>query len=516
MEQTELAETQTRINWQDYLAIIVRRRWFFLVPCLSIFLGSMVMGLFMPKIYRAETAILVQEPNIMNPLISGLAISSSVRSRLGLLREEILSWTSLSRLVEDLKLDKGITNPVAFEGLVRGLQNNIRVGMRGGEILMIAYEHEDPRMAQQVVNSISGIFMERNTAAQSAETDTAIDFIGKEMDVYKKELEESERRLREFKEMNAADLPVADELNRQVIQLETQLAELLVENTEIHPAVVATKRRLEELKRRRNQEIRKFVANSIAKGQDPQLYQDLLTVLEVPAQEKELKGIDQEKVKLAKEAYGALVERMEKPVPVSQRPGAPAGAQVQVITRADDPAMGGSVEVFGGGPTSVALSPWQEQKLAQLTRDYQVHAGTYQHLQERMQRAKITRRLGESDEGLRFRILEPARLPLRPVRPNMFKLGLFGLFLGIFVGAGVVFLVEFLDQSFQSTDELQAALALPVLGSISTILTEEDLEAQRERIKHWLALKRHVVTAFKTVRNGVAQQVDRFLVRWKV
>ncbi len=506
-EQVELTESQgTQVGWQDYLAIIVRRKWYFIIPCVTIFLSSLVMGLFMPRIYRAETAVLIQEPNIMNPLIQGLAVSSSVGARLGVLREDILSWTSLSRLVEDLKLDKTVSSPIAFEGLIKGLQSTIEVRMRGREILMIAYEHEDPRMAQQVVNSISGIFLERNMAAETAETESAIGFIGKEMDVYKTELEDAEKKLREFQELNAAELPVAEQLNRQVVEMQTQLAELLVENTELHPAVVAIRRRVEEMKKRRNEEIKRFVATSIAKGQDPKAFEEMLKSLEQPGQA--VQGLDPEKVKLARDAYGALIDRMEGPATTK------TNQQVQIVPstiQGQNPRL-----EMSGSPTSISLSPWQEQRMAQLTRDYQVQAGTYQHLQERMQRAKITRRLGESDEGLKFKILEPARLPLRPYKPNMMKLALFGLFLGAFVGAGVVFLVEYLDQSFQSSEELQTALAIPVLGSIATIITEADLEAQRERMKHWLSIKNNTLSTFRFLREKVGGGVDRFLVRWKV
>ena len=84
-------------------------------------------------------------------------------------------------------------------------------------------------------------------------------------------------------------------------------------------------------------------------------------------------------------------------------------------------------------------------------------------IKQRLERAKITQQLGESDDGLRFRILEPARLPLRPVRPNFWRIGFFALILGVFVGFGAVFAAEYLDQSFQSAEDLQLALALPVV-----------------------------------------------------
>jgi LPS O-antigen subunit length determinant protein (WzzB/FepE family) len=245
------------------------------------------------------------------------------------------------------------------------------------------------------------------------------------------------------------------------------------------------------------------VVASVAKGQDPKQFEDIIKSLEGA----KVEGVDPEKVKQAKEAYGNLIQRMENPAPS-------ASGQIQIV-QPNQPDQNARLEMTGS-PSSISLSAWQEQQLAQLTRDYEVKSANYRQLQQRMERARTTRRLGESDEGLKFKILEPARLPLRPYKPNMFKLGMFGLFLGMFVGAGLVFLVEYLDQSFQSAEELQVAMALPVLGSISTIVTEADLEEQREKMKHWLSIKNHTIYAVKTVRENVTRQVDNLLVRWKV
>jgi hypothetical protein len=88
------------------------------------------------------------------------------------------------------------------------------------------------------------------------------------------------------------------------------------------------------------------------------------------------------------------------------------------------------------------------------------------------------------------------------------------LLLGIFVGAGVAFVAEYLDQSFQSADDLQATLALPVVGSISTIVTEGDLEAKRRHRKGWVTFKNQLAL-FKTyVIHPIWARLDQALLRW--
>jgi len=46
------------------------------------------------------------------------------------------------------------------------------------------------------------------------------------------------------------------------------------------------------------------------------------------------------------------------------------------------------------------------------------------------------------------------------------------------VGFGFVYLLEYTDSSFQDEDELKGFLGCPVLGSISKIITPEDLKKE--------------------------------------
>lgn len=518
MEPTQ----QTQVGWQDYVALFVRRKRAFLIPFFTILAGSLVMGLLTPKVYRAQTTILVQEANIMNPLIEGLAISTTVGDRLGLLRSEILSWSSLTRLITELGLDKKVRSPLDLERLVQDLRKDIQVTMRGSNLVMIAYEHQIPALTQKLVNSVSRIFLERNQAAQSSETGIAITFLEEEMAVYKKKLEESEEALREFRELYLTQMPVAVELNNQIVDLELQRAELLIENTDKHPAVIDVTRRIEDMKVRRDEEIKRFIAKSLAKGHNPQIYQGLLEVIG-KAELQDVPGLDPARVREAQSAYEAWVKRLDQPTQETNPVLAPQQVQVAVETGQAQGEGSAAAKLVGSGPVSISLAPWQEQELARLTRDYEVTSNTYHHLQERLERAKITERLGTSDEGVKIKVLEPARLPLRPVRPKLALIGLFGLLLGAFVGAGAVFAAEYLDQSFQSAEDAQLALGVPVLGSISTIVTPEDIELRRRRREHLLSIegqrelaKKWIVEPLARLRGLAAQQFDRLLVRWKV
>lgn len=66
-------------------------------------------------------------------------------------------------------------------------------------------------------------------------------------------------------------------------------------------------------------------------------------------------------------------------------------------------------------------------------------------------------------------LVDDALLPSGPVSPKPLLNMAIALLLGIFVSVGVVFLIEYLDNTVKDTDELEKLLEVPVLGAIPMI-----------------------------------------------
>ena len=68
--------------------------------------------------------------------------------------------------------------------------------------------------------------------------------------------------------------------------------------------------------------------------------------------------------------------------------------------------------------------------------------------------------------GNNIRIIDPAVTPERPVRPRKLLNLAIGLLAGGILGLGLVFVLEFLDQSVKSSEDLEEKLHLPFLGFV--------------------------------------------------
>lgn len=69
-------------------------------------------------------------------------------------------------------------------------------------------------------------------------------------------------------------------------------------------------------------------------------------------------------------------------------------------------------------------------------------------------------------------VIQKAKVPENPVSPNKKLNILISLVLGLMVGIGVVLLLEFMDNTFKSKEDLEKVLDLPVIGAIPEYDTE--------------------------------------------
>jgi uncharacterized protein involved in exopolysaccharide biosynthesis len=108
----------------------------------------------------------------------------------------------------------------------------------------------------------------------------------------------------------------------------------------------------------------------------------------------------------------------------------------------------------------------------------------YDDLMKRVMEAKVAQGLEKEQMGERFTLIDPARLPEKPVKPNVPVILLLGVFLGMGAGVGICALREYGDQSVRVPDQL-SAFPYPVLGAVPVIVTEDDrrrLHARRRNM----------------------------------
>ena len=415
MENQEFVKNRSPL---EVLKVLFRRKWLFITP---VFLGvvlSIIACFTLPPTFESSTVILVEEEKIINPLIEGLAVSTSVAERIRTLREQILSWNSLVTLTKKLDLAKDVQSQAQFEGLILGLRRNILVQLGGPNIIRISYFGDTPEKTQLITKTLTDIFIDENMRSQTQETDVAIDFIKDQLQVYKRKIKESE---------------IAD--------MEEKLKALLVDSTEQHPMVQELRQKIDAAKKELG-----------ARGYDVSSTADKPIVSPV---------------------YESLKQELDKLVNKDAGLSPEAGALAFASNNGEN-----------NDPNASIYKLLLMDKLdSVLARDMRVNENIYNMLLQKLETAKITQRLEASKQGTRYTIIDPPRLPLKPSKPNKLLVLFLGVFFGSCAGTGLVFGKEFMDHSFLDIEDAKNNLDLPILGAISRLTTQEEIDKEKYKKK---------------------------------
>ena len=393
-------------------------------------------------------------------MLKNLAYSTTVAERLQTLSEEILAWPRLYQLAQRLDMTKDANSPLELEKLIYQIKKNIRLGMKSGEIVLIGYQGKDRYETQKIVNTLCDILIERNVAIVNEGTASAIDFINGQLGVYKEKLNKSAEELRKFNEVYGLEvLPsLQPKVDPSQANTETQTQQAAQQTGLTGPLVK--------------------IGSELA-GLEADLVMASIDCTDEHPRVKDLKR----RIELLKEKRDKYIKD------AAERSGVDVNAYVNIASS----------------------MPRQQEELQKLNRDKSINERIYAMLLERFESAKITESLDSSENRTKFRIIEPARLPLAPIKPNKAKLNFLGLLLGGMFGFGLMYVMELTDSSFKNADELKSAFDLPVFGVTSSIITHEDLDKKTAARKRATAIFIIVVIAIAILSIIFARLGQNFI-----
>jgi uncharacterized protein involved in exopolysaccharide biosynthesis len=127
----------------------------------------------------------------------------------------------------------------------------------------------------------------------------------------------------------------------------------------------------------------------------------------------------------------------------------------------------------------VENTPKREEELLGLKRDYHNLQQSYQSLLNRKMEADIAVSMERKQKGEQFRIIDYAQVPQRPISPDMMRLLLFTVAVGLGIGGGLVFLLDFFDTSIRQPDDFERSSGVAVLATIPRIYQRRDVRLRR-------------------------------------
>jgi polysaccharide biosynthesis transport protein len=476
---------------EDYFRVIINHKWLIIVPivvCLGLAAG---LYLWLPKTYRSSTLLYFQEQKVKYvkgvdaPESAQDARGGPMETRIEAMKEVLYKRELLTQVAEEFHLygyEKETTTPTQDDSVASRLRNLVQIDSKDAPLLKVSFTDEEPTVARAVTARLADLFIEEHTKARNMITQSSSEFLQHELDALKVQLQAKERALSEFKQSHLGELPeqmdsnlrAIDRLENEVTAQQEMVKALNLRLESVDKAIreyddptsdVSPKRAEKDPRLAKIKELQRTLAGfqSIYKETYPDVarvrneiqqlqamtteeYMALFVDLEPAEVEggKKRKRVDPYKTELLKQREDVLRE-MEL---VRHRQ-----ARIATDIRKYESRIEG---------TSV-----HQQELMSIQRDYENLQKNYQSLLEKKLNVGIAGDLEQKRHGTQMRIVEPARVPTWPEKPNLIFVMFGGLAVGCALGFGSAFGIEIMRRGYVSAEEIEIALGLPVLAAIS-------------------------------------------------
>jgi polysaccharide biosynthesis transport protein len=471
-----------------YWRILKKRRWTVLATLGIIFALSVIATLNTTRLYQAtsKVAIFPENPNALGFKDAQNSppdydYELTLETQAAILRSDALAM----KVIEAMHLDQnptfaGATSPQAEDSIrvssmqpdptrAAGLLGAFRGGLSvqlvpNSRLIQISYTHPDPRLATEIANALVRTFVEENFRTKyESVTQTSV-WLSTELADLQMKVQTSEEKLVRYQKDHSI-LGVDEKQNIVTAKLDELNRELTTAQTD---------------------RIQKESNYTLAKAGDPAAF-----------------------VKTSREGASSMLEKLrEKEAELSTQyaqattqfgPGYPKVAelnnqlkQLRTEIATEQTRMQNDIhnEYLAALQRETLLTTAFEQQKREanqlnesaieysvLKRDAESNRQLYQDLLQRLKEAGVSAGLRSSN----IRVVDVARTPTYPIKPDVRKNILLGFLFGLACGIGLAFVLESLDTSIRNMEEVSAISTLPALGTIPLQISKNG--HSRKRLK---------------------------------
>jgi len=464
-----LEDEMIEIDLREYFNIIWRQKWLIIGICILAVVISYVVSMQMQRVYQTSTLVMIKEDQgVQNLFDEKLSLLTGQTDKVATYTQLLKSRRIIEKVIKELDLREEETGELIEP---KALRDRISIaGNAEDNLINITVNYPDPVTAKKIANTLVAKFKEVNQRINQTDLQGAADFIANQLATVKGQLANAEDKLLAYKEEQGVILPTeqAKVTLDKLTELETAAAKTDVELKEYQAGLQEVKKSLTG----QNKEI--VSTKTITKNPIVENYQTKLAQLKVRlASQKEIytdkhpkiialqKEIDEIQKRLAAAVKETVSARTKTINPLYQSlQGKIIDLQTKIITTKAQ--QGIYEEQINNLNDQLNSLPKKELQLTRLERKSRVTEKIYTMLMEKKEEVQIQKAMQTSD----LVVVDPAIVKEIPIKPNIKLNIVIAAFLAAFIGIGLVFLLEYFDDTVKSEEDIERLTGLPVLGTI--------------------------------------------------
>ncbi|MEW5802587.1 MAG: GNVR domain-containing protein [bacterium] len=258
-EKSYSADTMDeRQEFAKLLKILVRCKWWFIIPLSCISALSLVIALVLPDIFMSKATILIENQSIPQVFVSS-PVTSYAEQRIQTITQEVMSRSRILSLMRKYDLFSQKRKYLSIDTLIEKIRHRIAIETINAEIhhqeqnrptlltiaFSLSFQDEDPRKAQAVANEISSYYLEKNLESREKHIQSTTKFLDEQLKDTKGELDNLQRQIAEFRQEHLEELPDFMNFNIQKIEkLNNELRSITIEIRSLENQKIPLKHRI--------------------------------------------------------------------------------------------------------------------------------------------------------------------------------------------------------------------------------------------------------------------------------
>jgi len=497
-----------------YWRSIHKHLWQILGLAGALTLLALAIVLMMTPIYRSTVTILIEQNKAQVVSIKDVYNGMSDSLEYYQTQAEILKSAAVAaRVVKDMKLDTdpafdprqqpksmrarlyeslGLSKPEPWtqENIMSAIQETIMSNMRvepvrRSQLIEVSYDAPDPVVAAKIANAIANAYIVSDMDARFQMTKKASDWLNEQLVTLRSNLDKSQQVLQDYREKaHMVDTKGLAQMGavRQIEDLTQSLVTARAQSAAAQNAYLQVSKAKEG-----DLASLPIVQQNVTVGRLVELRSEAERKV---AELSKRYGNDHPKMTAAQSELAQTKENLQRQIKL-----------VASSLERDYEAAKGNERVIASTMGKVKGSLYgvnrKEFQLQSLQRDVDANQGLYDMFMNRLKETAASR---DNQTNVVARVIDPATPDDRPIKPNKPAILAITLFMGLFIGVLIALLLERLDSTLKSPDDVEAKLGLPVLASLPK-LTREDAETPGA---YFMAEPKSVFSeGIRTARTGV-------------